>query len=115
MATAEGRIVGPDGKLFAHATTTCLIFDHPADSLQGFSCIKPDNRAVRAGRTPIGTYGGALKDIPATELGAAVIRECLTGRAGARSVETVVMGNVIQAGNKMNPARQAAIGGGIPV
>jgi uncharacterized protein (TIGR00369 family) len=27
-ATAEGRIVGPDGKLYAHATTTCLIFDH---------------------------------------------------------------------------------------
>lgn len=32
VATAEGRIVGPDGKLYAHATTTCLIFDHPADS-----------------------------------------------------------------------------------
>jgi len=30
VATAEGRIVGPDGKLYAHATTTCLIFDHPA-------------------------------------------------------------------------------------
>ena len=32
VATAEGRIVGPDGKLYAHATTTCLIFDHPATS-----------------------------------------------------------------------------------
>lgn len=30
VATAEGRLVGPDGKLYAHATTTCLIFDHPA-------------------------------------------------------------------------------------
>ncbi|SFD52770.1 PaaI family thioesterase [Paracidovorax konjaci] len=30
VATAEGRIVGPDGKLYAHATTTCLVFDHPA-------------------------------------------------------------------------------------
>jgi uncharacterized protein (TIGR00369 family) len=30
VATAEGRILGPDGKLYAHATTTCLIFDHPA-------------------------------------------------------------------------------------
>ncbi|ROM82988.1 aromatic compound catabolic protein [Pseudomonas brassicacearum] len=30
VATAEGRIIGPDGKLYAHATTTCLIFDHPA-------------------------------------------------------------------------------------
>jgi len=33
IATAEGRIVGPDGKLYAHATTTCLIFDHPAITL----------------------------------------------------------------------------------
>lgn len=32
IATAEGRIVGPDGKLYAHATTTCLIFDHPAST-----------------------------------------------------------------------------------
>ena len=30
LATAEGRIVGPDGKLYAHATTTCLVFDLPA-------------------------------------------------------------------------------------
>lgn len=30
VATAEGRIVGPDGKLYAHATTTCMIFDHPS-------------------------------------------------------------------------------------
>lgn len=34
VATAEGRIVGPDGKLYAHASTTCLIFDHPA-AVQG--------------------------------------------------------------------------------
>jgi acetyl-CoA C-acetyltransferase len=67
-------------------------------------------------RTAIGTYGGALKDTPASELGAAVIRESLS-RAGldGQEVGTVVMGNVIQAGVKMNPGRQAAIGGGIPV
>jgi len=35
VATAEGRIVGPDGKLYAHATTTCLIFDHPVASQGG--------------------------------------------------------------------------------
>ena len=35
VATAEGRIVGPDGKLYAHATTTCLIFDPPATSAKG--------------------------------------------------------------------------------
>lgn len=67
-------------------------------------------------RTAIGTYGGSLKDVPATELGAAVVRETLrrTGLDPAR-VGAVVLGNVIQAGNRMNPARQAAIGGGLPV
>ncbi|MCC5858341.1 MAG: acetyl-CoA C-acetyltransferase [Ectothiorhodospiraceae bacterium] len=67
-------------------------------------------------RTAIGTYGGSLKDVPATELGATAIRETLK-RAGvaADAVDSVVMGNVIQAGNRMNPARQAAIHGGVPV
>jgi acetyl-CoA C-acetyltransferase len=67
-------------------------------------------------RTAIGTYNGTLKDTPAVELGATAIKACLE-RAGVprKDVGTVVMGNVIQAGNKMNPARQAAIGGGIPV
>lgn len=67
-------------------------------------------------RTPIGSYGGSLKETPASALGAAVIRETLH-RAGlaAQAVDTVVMGHVIQAGTRMNPARQAAIGGGLPV
>ncbi len=67
-------------------------------------------------RTAIGTYGGALKDSPAPALGAAAIREVLK-RSGLApdKVDTVVLGNVIQAGVKMNPARQAAIGGGLPV
>src|SRR6266568_6631889 len=67
-------------------------------------------------RTAIGTYNGTLKATPATELGAAVVRETLR-RSGieAARVGTVVMGNVIQAGNRMNPARQAALNGGIPV
>ena len=67
-------------------------------------------------RTAIGSYGGSLKDIPAPALGAVVVREALR-RSGLdpAQVETVVMGNVIQAGAKMNPARQAAIGGGLPV
>jgi acetyl-CoA C-acetyltransferase len=67
-------------------------------------------------RTAIGTYGGALKNTPATVLGAAAIGATLarTELDPAR-VDTVVMGNVIQAGNKMNPARQAAINGGVPV
>jgi len=67
-------------------------------------------------RTAIGGYNGALKGVPATELGATVVRETLR-RSGldAERIGTVVLGNVIQAGNRMNPARQAAIGGGLPV
>lgn len=67
-------------------------------------------------RTAIGTYNGTLKDTPAVELGATVIKECLErSKIAGQDVDTVVIGNVIQAGNKMNPARQAAIGGGLPV
>ena len=67
-------------------------------------------------RTAIGTFNGALKGTPATELGATVVRETLR-RSGldAARVGSVVMGNVIQAGNRMNPARQAAINGGVPI
>ncbi|HMO45719.1 MAG TPA: acetyl-CoA C-acyltransferase [Rubrivivax sp.] len=67
-------------------------------------------------RTAIGTYGGSLKDMPAPELGAAAIRETLK-RSGlaADKIEALVMGNVIQAGVKMNPARQAGIAAGLPV
>ncbi|PMS38444.1 acetyl-CoA C-acetyltransferase [Trinickia symbiotica] len=66
-------------------------------------------------RTPIGAFGGSLKDVPAVELGAVAVRETLH-RSGvsASKVNSVVMGNVIQAGNKMNPARQATIGAGLP-
>ena len=67
-------------------------------------------------RTAIGTFGGSLKDVPAPNLGAVVIGAAV-GRAKLRpdEVETVVMGNVVQAGNKMNPGRQAAVHAGLPV
>jgi acetyl-CoA C-acetyltransferase len=67
-------------------------------------------------RTAIGAFGGSLKDIPAPELGAVAIRAAVE-RAGLKpeEVETVAMGNVVQAGAKMNPARQAAIHAGLPV
>jgi acetyl-CoA C-acetyltransferase len=67
-------------------------------------------------RTAIGSYNGSLKGTPATDLGAAVVRETLA-RSGLdpQRIDSVVMGNVIQAGNRMNPARQAAIHGGLPV
>lgn len=67
-------------------------------------------------RTAIGTFGGALKETPATELGATAIRAVLArAKLDHAKVETIAMGNVVQAGNKMNPARQAAIFGGLPV
>ncbi len=67
-------------------------------------------------RTAIGAFNGALKGTPATELGATVIREAVR-RAGVdeSAIGSVVFGNVVQAGNRMNPARQAAIGAGLPV
>jgi len=67
-------------------------------------------------RTAIGTYGGTLKDVAASDLGATAIRETLK-RSGLAvdKIEALVMGNVIQAGGKMNPARQAGIAAGLPV
>src|ERR1700756_2412212 len=67
-------------------------------------------------RTAIGAFGGSLKDVPAPDLGAVAIRAAVE-RAGLKpeEVETVAMGNVVQAGAKMNPARQAAVQAGLPV
>ena len=67
-------------------------------------------------RTAIGAFGGSFKDIPAPDLGAVAIRAAVE-RAGLKPEEvgTVAMGNVIQAGAKMNPARQAAVHAGLPV
>ena len=67
-------------------------------------------------RTAIGTFNGSLKAVPATELGATVIRATLArSKLDHAKINTAVMGNVIQAGSKMNPARQAAMHGGLPV
>src|ERR1700676_199599 len=67
-------------------------------------------------RTAIGTFNGTLKGTPATQVGATVVRETVRrpGLDPAR-VGSVVMGNIIPAGNRMNPARQAALNGGIAV
>ncbi|MFP3321977.1 acetyl-CoA C-acetyltransferase [Planococcus sp. SIMBA_160] len=66
-------------------------------------------------RTAVGSFQGALKDVPATELGAIVIKEALS-RAGVSGdqVSEVIMGNVLQAGLGQNPARQASIRAGLP-
>jgi acetyl-CoA C-acetyltransferase len=71
---------------------------------------------LSACRTPIGSFGGSLKDLSAADLGAVVIREAIS-RAGVSGAEIgdVIMGCVLQAGNGMNVARQAAIKAGVPV
>ncbi|MCZ8532252.1 acetyl-CoA C-acetyltransferase [Psychrobacillus psychrodurans] len=70
---------------------------------------------VSAVRTAIGSFQGALKDVPATKLGAIVIEKALE-KAGVSkdAVDEVIMGNVLQAGLGQNPARQASIQAGLP-
>jgi acetyl-CoA C-acetyltransferase len=70
---------------------------------------------LSATRTPVGKFGGGLKDIGATRLGAVAVREAVK-RAGVEPsvVEECIMGNVISAGLGQNPARQAALYGGLP-
>jgi acetyl-CoA C-acetyltransferase len=71
---------------------------------------------LSACRTPIGSFGGALKELSAADLGAVVIREAIR-RAGvnAADIGDVILGCVLQAGAGMNVARQAAIKAGVPV
>lgn len=69
---------------------------------------------VSAARTPIGRFLGGLKDLPATELGSRAIRAAIE-RAGleASAVDECAFGNVVQAGNGQNPARQASLQAGM--
>jgi acetyl-CoA C-acetyltransferase len=70
---------------------------------------------IGACRTPIGTFGGAFKDVPAVELGTVAVREAVR-RAGVRpdQVDEVILGCILQAGQGMNPARQVTIKAGLP-
>jgi acetyl-CoA C-acetyltransferase len=76
-----------------------------------FECV-----ILSACRTPIGAFGGSLKDVGAVDLGAIVIREAIA-RAGVppADIGDTVMGCVLQAGNGMNVARQASLKAGLPV
>lgn len=70
---------------------------------------------VSAARTPIGSFLGALSTIPATELGAIAIKGALKKvNLNPELIQEVFMGQVVQAGNGQAPARQAALGAGIP-
>jgi acetyl-CoA acetyltransferase len=70
---------------------------------------------VSAVRTPTGKFLGALKDFTAPSLGALVVAEAVArARIDAASVDECIMGNVLGAGLGQHPARQAALGGGLP-
>ena len=77
----------------------------------------PDDVVIISGvRTPIGKFQGSLSDLSAPKLGAIVVREAVN-RAGIEDLNQVnecIMGNVVSAGLGQNPARQAAIYGGLP-
>src|SRR5579872_5065162 len=74
-----------------------------------------DAYLLAGARTPIGKFLGALKGVPAPELGAIAIRASLL-RAGLhlREVDEVIMGNILSAGLGQAPARQAALKAGLP-
>lgn len=70
---------------------------------------------VSAARTPIGKYGGALKDLKAVELGAIAIKEVVNRvNVEGNNIDLVIMGQVLQAGNGQIPSRQATIKAGLP-
>lgn len=71
---------------------------------------------VSACRTAIGAFGGTLKDVPAAELGAIVVKEAVS-RAGIKpeQVDEVIFGNVLQAGLGQNIARQVTLKAGLPI
>jgi acetyl-CoA C-acetyltransferase len=76
----------------------------------------PDAVILSACRTPIGAFGGALKDLSASDLGAVVIREAVArARVEPNAVDDVMMGCVLQAGAGMNVARQASLKAGLAV
>src|SRR5690606_14937298 len=78
----------------------------------------PDDRRpviLSAARLPTGRFLGALKDLTATQLGALAVRAAVE-RSGLRTddIDECIMGNVVAAGQGQNPARQAALHGGLP-
>jgi len=69
---------------------------------------------VSATRTAVGKFGGGLKDLPAQKLGAVVVREAIhRAKLDPKDVEECILGNVLSAGLGQNPARQAALFGGL--
>jgi hypothetical protein len=86
------------------------------DSIDSEVSLMEEVVILSAARTPIGKYGKEFLDLKATQLGTVAVSEALR-RAGLEpaDIEECIMGNVLGAGLGQNPARQAAVGAGLPV
>ena len=78
--------------------------------------MKDDIVIVGAVRTPVGAFNGAFATVPAHDLGKVAIKAAID-RAGVEParVSEVILGQILTAGEGMNPARQASLGAGIPI
>src|SRR5258707_11531792 len=83
-------------------------------STEGFSM--EDVVIVSAARTPVGSFSGAFATVPAHKLGEVAIRAALErAKLSGEDVSEVIMGQILTAGQGMNPARQASIAAGLPI
>src|SRR6195256_3308999 len=74
-----------------------------------------DTVIISGVRTPIGKFQGSLSDLSAVQLGAIAVREAVSrAKIDPALVDECILGNVVSAGLGQNPARQAALGGGLP-
>ena len=107
----EGRFLGSPRWSMVRSSRVPI----PADISQEVGRIVEKPVILSAVRTPIGRFLGGLKDVAAVRLGSLVVAESIR-RAGLapEDVDEVVLGNVISAGLGQNPARQAALGAGLP-
>lgn len=109
-------------QLFFHQvfSFSAQIYDEQIEVLNHVGCAMSTKRVVICGvaRTPIGSFMGTLSPISAVELGVLAVKE-LTSRVGFDAssgiVDEVYFGQVLQAGSGQNPARQVALGAGLPV
>ena len=82
---------------------------------QGVDPVMSEIVIASAARTPVGSFNGGLSSLPAHVLGKTAIEGAMS-RAGVEpgDIDEVIMGQILQAGEGQNPARQASIGAGIP-
>src|SRR6266850_4160861 len=118
MVAGVVAIHSPRGKnVVKFALLGHLIMKGSVQRRRGFMPAYRDNDAViiSGTRTPIGKFQGSLSDFSAPQLGSIAVREAIQrAKLDAKLVDECIMGNVISAGLGQNPARQAALGAGIP-